>query len=65
MIWLTRLNGDRFVLNADHIEIVEAKPDTTILLTNGDKYIVKESVEDVINEVIEYKKKVFCRFEER
>ncbi len=64
MIWLTRLNGEKFVLNADHIEIVEANPDTTILLTNGDKYIVKESVEDVINEVIEYKRKIFCRFEE-
>ena len=64
MIWLTRLNGERFVLNADHIEIVEANPDTTILLTNGDKYIVKETVEDVINEVIEYKRKIFCRFEE-
>jgi flagellar protein FlbD len=64
MIWLTRLNGDRFVLNADHIEIVEAKPDTTILLTNGDKYIVKEEVEEVIKEVIEYKKRIFCRFEE-
>ena len=64
MIWLTRLNGEKFVLNADHIEIVEANPDTTILLTNGDKYIVKETVEDVINEVIEYKRKIFCRFEE-
>ncbi len=65
MIWLTRLNGDRFVLNADHIELIEAKPDTTILLTNGDKYIVKEGVEEVINEVIEYKRKIFLGFEKR
>ena len=65
MIWLTRLNGDRFVLNADHIELVEAKPDTTILLTNGDKYIVKEGVEEVINEIIEYKRKIFLGFEKR
>ncbi len=65
MIWLTRLNGDRFVLNADHIELVEAKPDTTILLTNGDKYIVKESVENVIREVIDYKRKIYQAFEKR
>ncbi len=65
MIWLTRLNGDKFVLNADHIELVEAKPDTTILLTNGDKYIVKEGVEEVINEIIEYKRKIFLGFEKR
>jgi len=65
VIWLTRLNGDRFVLNADHIELIEAKPDTTILLTNGDKYIVKEGVEEVINEVIEYKRKIFLGFEKR
>jgi flagellar protein FlbD len=65
VIWLTRLNGDRFVLNADHIETVEANPDTTILLTNGDKYIVREEIEEVIREVIEYKKRIFCRFEER
>ena len=65
MIWLTRLNGDKFVLNADHIELVEAKPDTTILLTNGDKYIVKEDVDEVIREVIEYKRKIFLGFEKR
>ena len=63
MIWLTRLNGERFVLNADHIEIVEANPDTMILLTNGDKYIVSESIEEVIERVIEYKRKILCRFE--
>ena len=65
MIWLTRLNGDKFVLNADHIELIEAKPDTTILLTNGDKYIVKEKVDEVINEIIEYKRKIFLGFEKR
>ncbi len=36
-----------FVLNALYIETVEAFPDTTITLTNGKKYVVKESVEQV------------------
>lgn len=59
MIWLTRLKGQRFVLNAEMIETVEALPDTTITLFNGKKYIVQESVEEVIRRVIEYKKQAY------
>ncbi|WP_433749751.1 flagellar FlbD family protein [Falsibacillus pallidus] len=47
MINVSRLNGKMFVLNALYIETVEAFPDTTITLTNGKKYVVKESVEQV------------------
>lgn len=59
MIWLTALNGEPFVLNAELIETIESRPDTTITLVNGRKYIVRESVEDVIQKVIEYKRKIF------
>ncbi|MBO8171011.1 MAG: flagellar FlbD family protein [Bacillaceae bacterium] len=48
MIEVTRLNGTTFVLNALLIESVEETPDTVITLTNGRKYVVKESAEDVI-----------------
>ncbi|WP_461200437.1 flagellar FlbD family protein [Anoxybacillus sp. TBDG-1] len=48
MITLTRLNGKPFTLNAIYIEQVEAFPDTTITLTNGKKFVVRESVEDVM-----------------
>ncbi|CUA80103.1 MULTISPECIES: flagellar FlbD family protein [Anoxybacillus] len=48
MIRLTRLNGKPFTLNAIYIEQVEAFPDTTITLTNGKKFVVRESVEDVM-----------------
>lgn len=48
MIELTKLNGKKFVLNALHIEHMEEKPDTIIMLTNGRKYIVQESTEDVM-----------------
>lgn len=48
MITLTRLNGKQFTLNAIYIEQVEAFPDTTITLTNGKKFVVRESVEDVM-----------------
>jgi flagellar protein FlbD len=60
MIEVTRLNKKEFVLNCDWIETVEATPDTVITLTNGKKYVVAEKVEDVIEKIIEYKRKIFC-----
>ena len=54
MIKVTRLNGQPFVINAEMIRSVEALPDTTITLINGDKLIVKESMDDVIGRSIEY-----------
>lgn len=50
MIPLTRLNGDEFILNCDMIERVEATPDTHILLTDGTRYVVKETPVQVIRE---------------
>lgn len=47
MIELTKLNGKAFSLNALYIETVESFPDTTITLTNGRKYIVLETEEEV------------------
>jgi flagellar protein FlbD len=58
MIILHRLNGQEFVLNASQIETVEAKPDTTITLINEKMYIVKESLREVINLVIDYHGKI-------
>jgi flagellar protein FlbD len=54
MIILTRLNGTRFVLNAELIRTVEQTPDTTIRLTTGDSYMVRESMEDVVDRSVEY-----------
>ena len=47
MIEVTRLNGKAFSLNALYIETVEAFPDTTITLTTGRKFIVRETEEEV------------------
>jgi len=55
MITLQRLNKETFVLNADFIETLEATPDTVVTLTNGKKLMVKNSVEDVVKQVIAYK----------
>jgi flagellar protein FlbD len=58
MIWLTRLNQSQFVLNADLITHVEVTPDTVINLTGGQKIVVMESAQDVIDLVIRYKQAV-------
>jgi len=54
MIKLTRLNGKPFVVNAELIRTVEALPDTTITLINGDHLIVREAMDDVIDKAVEY-----------
>ncbi len=54
MITVTRLNGNKFVVNADLIRTVESNPDTTIKLINGDTIIVKESMQQVVELAIDY-----------
>ena len=55
MIRVTRLNGERFALNPDLIERVEGHPDTVVFLVDGTKYVVRESVDDVLQEIREYR----------
>ena len=55
MIRVTRLNGEQFALNPDLIERVEAHPDTVVFLVDGTKYVVKESVDEVLREIREYR----------
>ncbi|MFT8319502.1 MAG: flagellar FlbD family protein [Bacillus sp. (in: firmicutes)] len=54
MINVTRLNGKSFKLNALFIETIESFPDTTITLTNGKKYVVKESEQQILDSVKNY-----------
>lgn len=54
MITLTRLNGKPFVVNAELIRTIEERPDTTIMLINGDTLIVKEKMQEVVARAIEY-----------
>ena len=58
MIILTRLNGQKLVINAEMIERIEAKPDTIITLTSGDSYIVQDGVEEIIDKVKAYKQSI-------
>lgn len=59
MISLIGLNNKQMYLNADHIEKMEQVPETLITLTNGKKYIVLETPTEVIDRVIEYKRKIY------
>jgi len=58
MIRLTRLNHVPLVLNSDLIEHIEATPDTVISLTNGQKIMVLESAEDVVDRVIAFRRMI-------
>lgn len=58
MVTLHRLKGAEFVLNAELIESIEASPDTIITLVNDKKFIVQETVYEVVERVIQYKSRV-------
>ena len=61
MIELTGLDNKRFILNDDHIEKMESVPESVITLTNGRKYLVKESLDTIVNKIILYKKNIYTR----
>ena len=60
MIRVTRLNGEHFALNPDLIERVEGHPDTVLFLVDGTKYIVSEDVDDVLDEIREYRASILA-----
>jgi len=58
MIRLTRINKVPLVLNSDLIEHVEATPDTVVALTTGQKLVVLESADEIIQKVIEFRRAI-------
>ena len=62
MIHVTRLNHVPLVLNSDLIEHIEATPDTVISLTNGQKLVVLESIDDIVRRVIEFRRAISAGF---
>jgi flagellar protein FlbD len=59
MIKLTRLNGAEIVVNADQIKYVESTPDTIVTLMNNEKVLVSDSVDDVIEKVVAFKRRSY------
>jgi flagellar protein FlbD len=59
MIKVTRLNGSEMVINAELLETVEATPDTVLTTINNDKWVVRESLDEIVARVVAYKREVY------
>ncbi len=64
MIQLTRLNNTRLAVNSDLIKFVEEAPDTVITLLSGEKLVVRETTEQVIERVRDFRRSVLLGKEE-
>ena len=58
MVRVTRFDGSELVVNAGHLLLVEHTPDTVLVLTTGDRIMVRESVDEVINRVVGYRRRI-------
>ena len=59
MIYLTRLNGEKFMVNIDMIELMEETPDTVVTLNTGKKFVVRERIWQIREETIRFRKRSF------
>jgi flagellar protein FlbD len=64
MIRLTRLNRVPIVLNSDLIEHIDVTPDTVITLTTGQILRVRETAEEVVERIVEFRRRIFAAPEE-
>jgi flagellar protein FlbD len=60
MILLTRLNHTVLVLNSDLIETIETAPDTVVSLVTGQKLIVLETPEEIMDRVVQFRRNVLA-----
>lgn len=65
MIEVTRLNGNRMIVNSDLIKIAEASPDTMLTLIQGEKLIIRESCEEIVEKVLVYRAQLLSAVAER
>jgi len=56
MIRLTLLNAHPLTVNSDLIKFVEQAPDTVLTLLNGEKIVVRESTEEVLNRIVAFRR---------
>lgn len=55
---MTRLNGKKYWINPHQIESMEQNPDLTLTLLSGKKVVVAETPQDVVDKVVEYRKRI-------
>lgn len=60
MIQLTRLNHAPLVLNSDLIEHMDVTPDTVVTLTTGQKIVVLESAEEIVERIIQFRRSIIA-----
>jgi flagellar protein FlbD len=58
MIQLTRLNNSLLIVNSDLVKFVEQSPDTVITLVNGEKILVREPAQEVVDRIVEFRRSV-------
>lgn len=58
MIKLTRLNEVEFLLNHTQVQTIESIPETKVVLTNKDYYLVKETFDEIIDKITEFEARV-------
>ena len=58
MIKLTRLNNSEIILNSDLIEHIELTTDTVVTLTNGSCFVVKESAQEILERIVQFRRRV-------
>jgi uncharacterized protein YlzI (FlbEa/FlbD family) len=58
MIHLTRLNKQPLTLNSDLIKFIEYAPDTVITLVNGEKIVVLETGEAILDKIVEFRRRI-------
>ncbi len=61
MIKVTRLNGRELVINAELIVTVESTPDTVVTLAGDKRFLVKESTEQIIEQIVAYRGALLAR----
>lgn len=64
VIVVTRLNGPPFAVNPDLVQRIDSAPDTILTLVDGTKYIVEESMADVITSINEHRSRMIARAQE-
>jgi len=58
VIILTRLNGNTVGVNPDLVTVIDVTPDTTLCLLNGDRLIVRQTLDEVVAKVVEFRQSV-------
>jgi flagellar protein FlbD len=58
MILLTKINDAPIAVNSDLIQYIEETPDTIITMTNSEKVVVREGMNEIIEKVVDYRRHI-------